>query len=188
MQVEFRITRFILFSQYRKFCNMDAPQKHGMIRTEMTQDMTVTRFEGTQLIVETGSNREVYDAKFLVAALLVSIANSDGEISAIETQKMLQLVGEHFELKSSESLELLTGAMEDLAENPDLTEILKELASVLTSVDKEDVAVMMFKVVGADGREATEEMETLYAAAEMIGLTPESVQKARNRYFADRSG
>jgi tellurite resistance protein len=108
---------------------------------EMSGDKTVTRFEGTQLIVETGSEREVYDAKFLVAALLVSIANSDGEISAIETQKMLQLVGGHFELKSSESLELLTGAMEDLAENPDLTEILKELATILTSVDKEDVAV-----------------------------------------------
>ena len=144
----------------------------------MNGDKTVTRFEGTQLIVETGSAREVYDAKFLVAALLVSIA----------TQKMLQLVGEHFELTSSESLELLTGAMEDLAENPDLTEILQELATILTSVDKEDVAVMMFKVVGADGREATEEMETLYAAAEMIGMSPESVQRARQRYFSDKSG
>ena len=56
---------------------------------------------------------------------------------------MLQLVGEHFELRSSESLELLTGAMEKLAENPDLNGILQELASVLTSVDKEDVALMM---------------------------------------------
>jgi uncharacterized tellurite resistance protein B-like protein len=151
-------------------------------------DKPKVRDIGTQLIVETGSEREVYDAKFLVAALLVSIANSDGEISAIETQKMLQLVGGHFELKSSESLELLTSAMEDLAENPDLTEILKELATILTSVDKEDVAVMMFKVVGADGREATEEMETLYAAAEMIGMSPESVQRARQRYFSDKPG
>jgi uncharacterized tellurite resistance protein B-like protein len=47
---------------------------------------------------------------------------------------------------------------------------------------------MMFKVVGADGREATEEMETLYAASEMIGMSPESVQRARQRYFSDKSG
>ncbi len=53
------------------------------------EDQTITRFEGTQLVVETGSQKEVYDAQFLVAALLVSIANSDGEISAIETEKML---------------------------------------------------------------------------------------------------
>ncbi len=153
----------------------------------MTEDRTVTRFEGTQLIVETGSDREVYDAQFLVAALLVSIANSDGEISAIETEKMLQLVGEHFELRSSESLELLTGAMEKLAENPDLTGILQELASVLTSVDKEDVALMMYKVVAADGREGAEEMDTLAAAAELIGIPPESQQAARARFFAEKS-
>ena len=153
----------------------------------MTEERTVTRFEGTQLIVETGSEREVYDAQFLVAALLVSIANSDGEISAIETEKMLQLVGEHFELRSSESLELLTGAMEKLAENPDLTGILQELASVLTSVDKEDVALMMYKVVAADGREGVEEMDTLAAAAELIGIPPESLQAARARFFAEKS-
>ena len=153
----------------------------------MTEDRTVTRFEGTQLIVETGSEREVYDAQFLVAALLVSIANSDGEISAIETAKMLQIVGEHFELRSSESLELLTGAMEKLAENPDLTGILQELASVLTSVDKEDVALMMYKVVAADGREGVEEMDTLAAAAELIGIPPGSLQAARARFFAEKS-
>ena len=153
----------------------------------MTEDRTITRFEGTQLIVETGSDREVYDAQFLVAALLVSIANSDGEISAIETEKMLQLVGEHFELRSSESLELLTGAMEKLAENPDLTNILQELASVLTSVDKEDIALMMYKVIAADGREDVEEMHTLAAAAELIGIPAESQQTARARFFAEKS-
>ena len=152
----------------------------------MTEDKTITRFEGMQLIVETGDEKEVYDAEFLVAALLVSVANSDGEISAIETEKMLQLVGDHFEMKSSESLELLTSAMENLAEKPEITDILKELGTVLTSADKEDVAVMMFKVVAADGREATEEMETLTIAAEVIGVSPESLQKARQRFFAER--
>jgi uncharacterized tellurite resistance protein B-like protein len=152
----------------------------------MTEEKTITRFEGTQLIVETGDEKEVYDASFLVAALLVSIANSDGEISSIETEKMLQLVGDHFEMKSSESLELLTTTMEDLAEKPDLTDILKELATVLTSADKEDVAVMMYKVVAADGREATEEMDTLNTAAKVIGISPESLQKARQRFFAEK--
>ena len=147
---------------------------------------TITRFEGTKLVVETGDQKEEYDAEFLVAALLVSIANSDGEISAIETQKMLQLVGDHFELKSSESLEILTTAMEDLAEKPDLNNILKELATVLTSADKEDVAVMMFKVVAADGMEAAEEMRAVASAANLIGISSELLQKARQRFFAER--
>lgn len=152
----------------------------------MNEEQTITRFEGTTLVVETGEKKEEYDAEFLVAALLVSIANADGEISAIETEEMLQLVGDHFELKSSESLEILTTAMEDLADNPDLEAILKELSTVLTSADKEDVAVMMFKVIDADRREAPEEMQALANAAEIIGITNEQLQKARQRFFADR--
>jgi hypothetical protein len=31
-------------------------------------------------------------------------------------------------------------------------------------------------------------MEALTAAAEIIGISPASVQKARDRYFADKSG
>ena len=152
----------------------------------MSNEQTTTRFEGSKLIVETGDKKEEYEAEFLVAALLVSIANSDGEISAIETQEMLQLVGDHFELKSSESLEILTTAMEDLADNPDLDMILKELSTVLTSADKEDVAVMMFKVIDADRQETSEEMQALARAAEIIGITHEQLQKARQRFFADR--
>lgn len=152
----------------------------------MSEEQTITRFEGTKLVVETGDKKEEYAAEFLVAALLVSIANSDGEISAIETQKMLQLVGDHFELKSSESLEILTTAMEDLADNPDLTVILKELSSILTSADKEDVAVMMFKVIDADGREGQEEMQALASAAGIVGISQAQLQKARQRFFAER--
>jgi uncharacterized tellurite resistance protein B-like protein len=147
---------------------------------------TTTRFEGTKLVVETGDKKEEYDAEFLVAALLVFIAKSDGEISAIETQKMLELVGDHFELRSSESLEILTKAMEDQAENPDLYEILKELATNLSSADKEDFAVMMFKVVAADGMEDAEELQAVAAAAELLDISSESLQKARQRFFTER--
>jgi len=149
-------------------------------------DETITRFEGAKLVVETGDKKEEYEAEYLVAALLVSIANSDGEISAIETQEMLDLVGNHFELRSSESLEVLTKAMEDLRENPDLEDILKELATVLTSTDKEDVAVMMFKVVAADGMEAEEELCAVASAADLIGISSELLQNARQRFFSER--
>ena len=41
----------------------------------MTEDRTITRFEGTQLIVETGNDREVYDAQFLVTAYTARLQN-----------------------------------------------------------------------------------------------------------------
>ena len=153
----------------------------------MNKKLLEPRFEGAQLIIETSNETEVYDSQFLVAALLVSVAKGDGNISEMETEKMLQLVGEHFHLRSSESLELLTRAMSNLAENPDLTSLLVELSTVLTSADKEDVAVMLLKVVAADGRQDAEEMEMLSKAAEIIEISPESMHNAFDRYFDDKA-
>ena len=153
----------------------------------MIEDLVEPRFEGNQLIIETSNETEMYDSQFLVAALLVFVAKGDGNISDVETAKMLQLVGDHFHLKSSESLELLTDAMEKLAENPDLSSILKELSTTLTSADKEDVAVMLLKVVSADGRQDAEEMEMLSIAAELMDILPESMHRAFDRYFEEKA-
>ncbi len=94
----------------------------------MAENQTTTRFEGNKLVVETGTETEEFEAEFLVAVLLFSIASSDGEISPIEIEKMLQLVADHFELGNSESIEILSSAVESLADIPDLTVILKDLA------------------------------------------------------------
>ena len=152
----------------------------------MIEELIEPRFEGSNLIIETGNETEVYDSKFLVAALCIFVAKSDGQISEQETQKMLDLVGEHFHLESSESLSLLTRAMADLADNPDLTSLLRQLSTVLTPQEKEDVAVMLLKVVAADGRKEAEEMEALSMAADIVAIPPDVVHNAFDRYFADK--
>ena len=151
----------------------------------MIEESIEPHFEGASLIIETGTETEVYDAQFLVAALCIFVAKSDGNISEPETEKMLELVGGHFHLESSESLGLLTRAMADLADNPDLTSLLKQLSTILTPQEKEDVAVMLLKVVAADGRKEAEEMEALSTAAEIIEIPPDLVHNAFDRYFAD---
>ena len=151
----------------------------------MIDEPVEPRFEGATLIIETCNETEVYDAQFLVAALLVYVAKSDGAISAMETEKMLQLVGEQFRLQSSESLALLTRAMTGLAENPDLTGLLRQLGTVLTDDQKEDVAIMLMKVLAADGATNADEMETMNAAAEIVAISPEAMHRAFDRYFAE---
>ena len=110
------------------------------------------RFDGNQLIIETTSEFETYDAQFLVAALLVNVAKSDGAIVPEETARMLELISEHFSLRSAESLELLRRAMTDIAENPDLDGLLGQLGASLDDADREDIALMMVKVLAADGK------------------------------------
>lgn len=149
-------------------------------------DTTITsRLEGTRLIVETDGNIETYDSQFLVAALLIFIARGSGTIEPEETEKMLDLIQEHFQLAGSESLELLTRAMSELAEKPELGELLAELGKSLSDADKEDIAVMALKVIAADGRREVAEMEKFNQAVEAVGVSSETVHRAFDRYFAE---
>lgn len=151
----------------------------------MNEEPKSPRLEGGELLVDTQNTTESYDVKYLVSALLVFVAKGDGSISSEETAEMLKMVSDHFELPNSQSLELITNAMEDFAENPDFENLLKDLAPLLATEEKEDVTVMMLKVVAADGRRDVEELETFQAAAEIIGISAETLHRAYDRYFEE---
>ncbi len=152
---------------------------------EEPKETKESRLEGDELIRETQSSTEAYDAKFLVAALLVFVAKGDGNISGAETAAMIELVNEHFDLQSAESLSLLTNAMEDIAEKPDFENLLRGLAPLLSEAEKEEAALMMLKVVAADGQRDTEEMAKIRAAAELIGIPADRLHRAYDRYFEE---
>lgn len=151
----------------------------------MTDKPIEPRFEGSTLVIETGGETETYDSQFLVAVLLVCVAKGDGTISEKETEKMLELVGDHFHLESAESLALIMRAMSNLAENPYLNDILRQLSTILHDQEKEDVAIMLLKVVAADGKADADEMAMVGTAGEIIDITPDVMHRAFDRYFAE---
>jgi uncharacterized tellurite resistance protein B-like protein len=151
----------------------------------MSDTIKSKKLEGTHLIVETGDGTETYDSKFLVAALLIFIARGSGAIEPEESAKMIDLIEEHFQMQGAESLELLTRAMSEMAENPELGQALIDLAPTLTENDKEEIALMALKVIAADGRRQVGEMEKFNQAVEAIGISPETVHRAFDRYFAE---
>ena len=137
------------------------------------------------MIVETKDGTQTYDSQFLVAALLIYVAQGSGSIEPEESGKMIDLIEEHFQLQGAESLELLTRAISEMAEKPELAQILAELGSTLSDADKEDIAVMALKVIAADGRRQVAEMEKFNQAVEAAGISPEIVHRAFDRYFAE---
>ena len=151
----------------------------------MIDEMKPPRIEGDELIIETQSVTEVYDSKYLLAAALIFVAKSDRTISINETGQMLEMIQQHFDMPSAESLALLTRAIEDLADNPDMESLLRELSGVLSDDEKEDIAVMLLKVAAADGRKDAESMEKLGIARDVIGITPEVMHDAYDRYFEE---
>ena len=144
-----------------------------------------SRLEGTTLIIETRDGEVRYDSKFLVAALLVYIARGSGSIEPEESAKMIDLIENHFSLESPESLELITYAMAEMAEKPTLGALLADVGPTLSAGDKEDIALMGLKVVAADGRRQFEEMEQFNRAMEALGISPDIVHRAFDRYFAE---
>ena len=151
----------------------------------MSETIKSTKLQGNELIIETTRGTEVYDGKFLVAALLIYVAKGSGTIEPEESAKMIDLIERQFDLQGSESLELLTRAMSELAEKPELTEHLVELGRTLSNKQKEDIAVMALKVIAADGRREISEMEQFNRAVEAVGVSPEIVHRAFDRYFAE---
>lgn len=149
----------------------------------MSDTIKTTRLSGNELIVETRHGTEVYDSKYLVAALLVFVAKGSGAIEPEEAAKMIDLIEQYFELEGAESLELLTRAMTDLAEKPELAEHLVELGQTLSDKQKEDIAVMALKVIAADGERKVSEMEQFNIAVDAVGVSPEVVHRAFDRYF-----
>ena len=144
-----------------------------------------SRLEGTTLIIETADGEVRYDSKFLVAALLIYIARGSGRIEPEESARMFDLIENHFSLEGPESLELITYAMEEMAERPTLGTLLADVGPTLSEGDKEDIALMGLKVVAADGRRQFEEMEQFNRAMEGLGISPDIVHRAFDRYFAE---
>lgn len=151
----------------------------------MIEEPKEPRIEGDELIIETRDATETYDRNYLVAALLIFVAKGDGKISDAETSTMIDLVSTFSGQSSPESLALLTRAIEDIASNPDYDSLLQDMAPLLNNAEKEDAALMMLKVVAADGRRDTEEMAKVRVAAELIDIPADTLHRAYDRYFEE---
>ena len=135
----------------------------------MTDEILDWRLDGTTLIVKTPDAETRYDSRFLVAALLVYVARGSGRIAPEESGRMIELIEDYFHM----------------ADKPALGELLTELGPTLSQGDKEDIALMGLKVVAAADTRQVAEMEQFNRAMEAVGISPEIVHRAFDRYFAE---
>lgn len=149
----------------------------------MSSEILGSRLDGSTLIVETADGTESYDAQFLVAALLIYVARGSGQIEPEESSQIIDLIEAHFNIEGAASLELITRALSEMADKPTLVDLLVGLAPTLSDLEKEDVALMCLKVVAADGQRDVSEMEQFNKAMGAIGVSPEIVHRAFDRYF-----
>ncbi len=150
----------------------------------MSTEILGSRLDGSTLVVETTDGIETYDSQFLVAALLIYVARGSGQIEPEESSQIIDLIEVKFHLGAADSLALITRAMSEMADKPALANLLLELSPTLSDSDKEDVALMGLKVIAADGQRQFAEMEQYNRAMDAMGISPEIVHRAFDRYFA----
>ena len=151
----------------------------------MSDTIRTSRLDAGQLVVETRHGTRVYDHRFLAAALLIFVSRGSGTIEPEESAAMIELIRDHFHLGVAESLDLLTRALTEIADDPELGSELAKLGHSLAESEKEDIAVMALKVIAADGKREFEEMQQFNTALDAIGATPETIHKAFDRYLAE---
>jgi uncharacterized tellurite resistance protein B-like protein len=151
----------------------------------MSDTIRTSRLDGRELVVETKHGTRIYDHRFLAAALLIFVSRGSGTIEPEESAAMIELIRQHFKLEGAESLDLLTRAITEIAEDPELGGELVKLGHTLAEREKEDIAVMALKVIAADGKREFGEMQQFNTALKAIGATPETIHRAFDRYFAE---
>ncbi len=151
----------------------------------MDDTIITYKLDGESLVVESKYGTETYDSQFLVAALMLFVARGSGTIEPEETGEMLALFQQQFQLPGAESLQLLTRAMSELAEKPELSDMLSEFGQTISVAEKEDIALMALKVIAADGRRDVAEMERFNQAVAAIDIPDEAVHRAFDRYFSE---
>ncbi len=142
--------------------------------------------EGARLRFGMGEQTTSRDAQFLLSALLLFAAKGDGNISSLESQKMIELLSKRLNLTSSEALESLSGAVMSLADDQDIVQKLRKMSERLSAMEKQEVFTMMLEVAAIDGKRDSGEIEAINFASRILDMSQHAVHEAFGSYFSNK--
>lgn len=126
------------------------------------------------------------DLQAMVALLLAGMADADGAITDDEFERIVGLMRGFFGLNENVSLDLFMKAVDELRKREDLSMIMDELKPRLDLRRKEDLLVILLKVIAADGEKHPKEMAYLQRFAGRIGIPDDVTERAFERYAGER--
>jgi uncharacterized tellurite resistance protein B-like protein len=130
---------------------------------------------------------EPNDYRLAAAALLVHTAAIDGEMSALERDKLKALIKRHFELDQAATDELVAEATEVEHEAVDLYHFTSLLNRSLNEDGRRRIVEMMWEIIYADGRVTEFESNLMWRAADLLGI-PSRERIELGREVATRLG
>jgi uncharacterized tellurite resistance protein B-like protein len=128
------------------------------------------------------------DYRLAAAALLVHAAAIDGNMSAIERDKLHAIIKRRFDLDEAETDELVAEATEAEHEAIDLYHFTSLINRALDEDGRRRVVEMMWEMVYADGRVSEFESNLIWRAADLLGISARDRIELRQSVASRRDG
>jgi len=121
------------------------------------------------------------DYRVAAAALLVHAATIDGEMAAVERDKLAAVLKERFDLDDDANAALIDQATAAEHEAVDLYHFTSTLNRVLDDAGRRRVVEMMWQVIYADGRLNEFEDNLVWRAADLLNVSSRDRVEIRQR-------
>lgn len=125
------------------------------------------------------------DYRLAVAALLVHVADADGEIQEVERERVQKLVSERFELDPASAAQLIREALQTEHEEVGVGLFVNVLNRALDAEGRLKIVAMMWDVVYADGDLTETEESMIWRIAGMLGVTSVERETLRRALLPD---
>ena len=127
------------------------------------------------------------DYRLAAAALLVHAASIDGEMTAVERDKLQAVLKHCFELDDAATLELIDEATAAENEAVDLYHFTSSLNHKLDDDGRRRIVEMMWEVIYADGRLNEFEDNLVWRAADLLNVSSRDRVEIRRRVAGEQA-
>ena len=139
----------------------------------------------TSSTLGTSSPSDAPDVRVAACAMLVELANVDGEFSAIERQRIMEILERHFGVEAEGAERLLTEAASVSRGAVDDFVFTRQVVREYTLAQRMVLAELMWQVVLADGELDGQESYLMRKLANLLQLEPAFLAEARKRTKPD---
>ena len=122
-----------------------------------------------------------HDLMLATCALLLEMANIDGEFSVSERDGIIRILREDYRLSDEHATALIEAADEELKKSIDLWQFAKLINQNYSTDEKLQIIETIWKIVYADGRLDKHEDYLVHKLANLLRLTHEQLIDAKLR-------
>jgi uncharacterized tellurite resistance protein B-like protein len=127
------------------------------------------------------------DYRLAAAALLIHVSTIDGDMSAVERQKLHAVLKYQFDLDDAATAELIDAGIAADREAVDLYHFTSLINRSLDEEGRRRMVEMMWEIIYADGRVTEFEENVVWRASDLLGISSRTRIEIRHRIAASRS-